>query len=140
MRVARYEDLDAWKLATMVRKGVIKMTAKPTVRIDRRFCDQIRSSAASITANIAEGFGRYTDPDFLRFLRFARGSALETREWLRDGLDREHFTEAGFDEAWKLLDRATGAITRLAEEIDRRIRLKKAARREELKAARPAPP
>jgi four helix bundle protein len=117
MRVAHYEDLDASKLATELRRTVIKLTARPTVRGDRRFCDQIRSSAASITANIAEGFGRYTDPDFLRFLRYARGSAFETREWLRDGLDREHFAQAGFDDAWMLLERATGAVTRLAQEI-----------------------
>ena len=129
MRVSRYEDLDAWKLANALRKTVISLTSKPDVRVDRRFCDQVRSSAASVTANIAEGFGRYTDAEFLRFLRYARGSAFETREWLRDGLDREHFNQQSFDDAWALLDRATGAVTRLAQEIDSRVRRQKATRR-----------
>ena len=129
MRVTRYEDFDAWKLATALRKELLRLTAEPHVRRDLRFCDQIRSSAASITANIAEGFGRYTDAEFLRYLRYARGSAFETREWLRDGLDRSHLTQQNFDEATALLDRAIGAITRLAQEIDCRIKRQKVVRR-----------
>jgi four helix bundle protein len=128
MGVERYEDFDAWKLANELRKRVIELTARDRVKIDRRFCDQIRSSAASITANIAEGFGRYSDADFL-LLRYARGSAFETREWLRDGLDRGHFTEMTLGETMSLLDRATGALTRLTAEVDRRVQKKKEAGR-----------
>jgi four helix bundle protein len=128
MRVSTYEGLDAWRLADAVRRRIIELTRDSPIGTDRRFCDQIRSSAASMTANIAEGFGRYTDPEFLRFLRYARGSAMETREWLRDGRDRGHFSQAAFEEVWGTLNRAIGAITRLAEEIDHRTRAKKPAR------------
>jgi four helix bundle protein len=127
--VSRYEELAAWQPATELRQLVIRMTNRDNVRDDRRFCDQSRSSAASVTANIAEGFGRYSDPDFVRFLRYARGSAFETREWLREGKDRGHFNEPAFEEAWSLLDRATGALTRLTAEVDHRVRRSKATRR-----------
>jgi len=120
MGVKNYEDLIVWKLANELRKRVIDLTALETVKGDRRFCDQIRSAAASITANIAEGFGRYTRPDFVRFLRYARGSAYETREWLRDGKDRDHFSESEFSELWALLERVCGALTRLIIALERK--------------------
>ena len=118
--VTRYEELIAWQLAAEVKQQILVLTARDAVKTDRRFCDQIRSSTASVTANIAEGFGRYSRADFVRFLRYARGSAYETREWLRDGRDRGHFSEAEFEQMWQLLDRATGALTRLANAIERR--------------------
>ena len=125
MGITQYEDLDAWKLATALKKRIIDLTREESVRNDFRFCDQIRSSSASITANIAEGVGRFTDPDLLRYLRYARGSAFETREWLRDGRDRGHFSNAAFEEAWTLLEGATRALTALAAVVDRRVQRKK---------------
>ena len=121
MGITHYEDLDVWKLATELKKRVVDLTRAESVRTDFRFCDQIRSSTASITANIAEGFGRFTDPELLRYLRYARGSAFETREWLRDGRDRGHFNPAAFDELWNLLDRVTQTLTSLAATVDRRV-------------------
>ena len=129
MSVTRYEDLIAWQLATQLRKRVIELTAKAPVCNDRRFCDQTRSATASVTANIAEGFGRYTRPDFVRFLRYARGSAYETREWLRDGKDRGHFNEGEFSEQWDLLERVCGALTRLIIALERKDRGDKPRRR-----------
>lgn len=43
---------------------------------------QFVSSADSISANIAEGFGRYTKKDKIRFYRIAQGSLQETFDWL----------------------------------------------------------
>lgn len=121
MSITQYEDLDVWRLATELKTRVVELTRADRVRNDFRFCDQIRSSTASITANIAEGFGRFTDPELLRFLRYARGSAFETREWLRDGRDRGHFSQADFDELWTLLERVTQTLTSLAATVDRRV-------------------
>jgi hypothetical protein len=39
------------------------------------------------------------------------------REWLRDGRERDHLSQEEFDELWTLLDRATGALTRLLESL-----------------------
>jgi four helix bundle protein len=113
MGVRHYEELVAWQLASELRTRVMRLTRVPAVRADLRYCDQFRSAVASIAANIAEGFGRHTRAEFIRFLRYARGSAFETREWLRDGRERGHFSQEEFEELWELLDRATGAITRL---------------------------
>ena len=117
MGVKHYEELVTWQLASTLRKRVVEITRRPDVRRDLRFCDQLRSAVASIPANIAEGFGRNTRLEFIRFLRYARGSAFEAREWLRDGKERGHLSEEEFDELWALLDRSTGALTRLLESL-----------------------
>jgi four helix bundle protein len=117
MGVRHYEELIAWQLASKLRKRVVEMTSKSDVKADFKFCDQVRSAAASIPANIAEGFGHNTRLEFIRFLRYARGSAFEMREWLRDGRERDHLSQEEFDELWTLLDRATGALTRLLESL-----------------------
>jgi four helix bundle protein len=123
--VRHYEDLIVWQLASHLRKRVVELTSKPDVKRDFRFCDQFRSAAASIPANIAEGFGRNTRLEFMRFLRYARGSAFETPQWLRDGKDREHLSQEEFDELWALLERITGALTNLLKSLDTKASARK---------------
>jgi len=57
MAVKRHEDLVAWQLGTQLRRRILAITAPEDVRRDLRFCTQIREAGASVTANIAEGFG-----------------------------------------------------------------------------------
>jgi four helix bundle protein len=92
------------------------------VRRDLKFCAQIREAGASVTANIAEGFGRFSTPDFRRFLRYSRGSVSEEKDRLLDGLDRGHFSKSDYEDAVILIEQAAGAITQLilSLEISRR--------------------
>ncbi|WP_077022875.1 four helix bundle protein [Fuerstiella marisgermanici] len=72
-----FHDLVVWRKAHEFKLSVYKATKNfPT---DERFgpASQLRRSAASITANIAEGCGRGSDADFGRFLQMAAGSASE---------------------------------------------------------------
>jgi four helix bundle protein len=62
---------------------------------DFGFCDQIRESARSAPANIAEGFGKYDPPEFRRYLGIAVGSLKETQNHLRDALAQRY---VGLDE------------------------------------------
>ena len=72
-----YRDLIAW------RKGIelVKFTYQETAELpdDERFglVVQMRRSAVSIPSNIAEGWGRHTRRDYVRFLHIARGSVFE---------------------------------------------------------------
>jgi len=69
--------LDVWKKAVEFTVEVYRLTE--TFPKDERFglTSQIRRAAVSIAANIAEGAGRKSDRDFLRFLSMAQGSASE---------------------------------------------------------------
>ncbi|WP_324025140.1 four helix bundle protein [Maribacter sp. BPC-D8] len=79
MAVKRFEDLLVWQksqdLAVLVYKEFINLK-------DYSFKDQISRASVSISNNIAEGFDRKTNPDFIRFLYFATSSNSEVRSML----------------------------------------------------------
>ena len=64
---------------------VWKFTETPPASRNFKYCDQIRDSSDSAHRNVAEGFGRYNPPEFLRFLDIVKASADETRALLRKG-------------------------------------------------------
>ncbi|MEO0586457.1 MAG: four helix bundle protein [Planctomycetota bacterium] len=86
-KIHRYEDLIAWQKSYAFVLSIYRVTAKfPT---DERYglTSQLRRAAVSIPSNIAEGFGRHSRADFLRFLDIARGSAYEVQTQLRLAFD-----------------------------------------------------
>ena len=108
-----FDELDAWRLANQLKLGVYALIATGAVTRDLRFCDQLRSAAASAPGNIAEGFGRYEPAEFRRFLRIANGSLVETSCHLRDGVDRKHFASSDIDDLLRLAKRASAATVAL---------------------------
>ncbi len=78
-RVQSYEDLRVWQAGISLCAEVYQITA--TFPTDERFglTSQMRRAAVSVPSNIAEGWGRGTRADYLRFLRIARGSLYEIR-------------------------------------------------------------
>lgn len=98
-KVQRYEDLIAWQQAYAIVIKVYEATKRfPT---DERYglTQQIRRAAVSIPSNIAEGFGRHSRPDYLRFLDIARGSTYELQTQMRIAQD------LGFADDKELMDR-----------------------------------
>ncbi len=104
--VRRYEDLDAWKVADELKLEVYALTATGPAYRDFGFRNQIRDSAASATKNIAEGFGRFRPADNARFVEFSVSSAMETKESLKDGVDRGYFTPESVQRAQELAERS----------------------------------
>ncbi len=95
-RIERFEDLDGWKLARALT-GLI-YNASGTGEFSRDFAlrDQIRRAAISIVSNIAEGFERDGDKEFLQFLSMAKGSCGEVRAQLYLALDRAYISQEQF--------------------------------------------
>ena len=82
MAVRNYRDLIAWQKAMDLAEHVYQVTGDmPT---DERFglTSQLRRAAVSVASNIAEGQGRFTDADFVRFLSIAHGSVREVETQL----------------------------------------------------------
>ena len=69
-----FEDLDVWKLGCQLAVDVCVVTAD-----SKNFTlkDQMQRSAISIPSNIAEGCERDSTPDFIKFLRYSKGSCGE---------------------------------------------------------------
>lgn len=72
-----YRQLKAWSESRDLAVLIYKLCVKRAKSIDRGLANQIRRAAISIPSNIAEGNGRGTNRDSLRFLYVARGSLCE---------------------------------------------------------------
>jgi len=80
--IKNFEDLNIWQNAQDLAVSVYKVTQTfPSSEI-YGITNQIRRSSASISANIAEGFGRKTNKDKLHFYVVAYGSLLETKNFV----------------------------------------------------------
>jgi len=81
-RPKSFEDLDVWKKAIELAEAVYHESGRWPVDERYGIIQQIRRSAASVAANIAEGAERDGTREFLRFLSIANGSLAETRTFL----------------------------------------------------------
>ncbi len=97
-RLERFEDIDAWKEARELTKSVYQITSTGEFARDFGLRDQIRRAAVSVMSNIAEGFERGGDKEFLQFLSLAKGSCGEVRAQLYVALDQTYINDAQFQE------------------------------------------
>ena len=108
-----YKELSVWQLADELRHHIVRITAAGGGAADRDFARDIRRSARSVPANVAEGFGRFDPPDFHRFLKIAKASLDETENHLADGLASGIFASAEHAAAQTLVKRTTAQLTSL---------------------------
>ena len=108
MKVTRFEDLEIWMLARELYKHVFEITSIEPFVSDFRFRDQIRASSGSVSDNIAEGFDRGGNKEFIQFLFVAKGSCGEVRNQSYRAFDCNYISQAVLD---NLLAR-TDAISR----------------------------
>ena len=101
-----HEELIAWQLAAELRDRVLPILRRPKVAKDFDFCDQLRRSARSGPANLAEGFGRHRPRDNARFVRIALATLHETQNHLGDGRNSGYIGEREFTELLQLSKRA----------------------------------
>jgi four helix bundle protein len=87
-----FKDLDVWQVARELRTEMYKVAR--TLPDFEKFAlgTQIRRAASSVTANIAEGFGRFSYQENAQFCRQARGSVFELRDHLTTCVDQGYIT------------------------------------------------
>ena len=81
-RITTFEDMDAWKEARVLANLIYDLSELRPFSRDFELYNQIRRAAVSILSNIAEGFERGGNREFLQFLSQAKGSAGELRAQL----------------------------------------------------------
>lgn len=99
-----FRDLEAWKEARKFKKGIIQICKKFPPEEKYSLIDQIKRSSRSITANIAEGYGRYNYQDTTHFMRLSRGSLNETLDHLVSATDENYINEDVFAKFEKQYD------------------------------------
>ena len=95
---ARFEDLPIWQEARAPAKDIYRITSNEPFSKDYRFCGQIRAAAGSIMDNIAEGFEKENNKEFIQFLYIAKGSCGEVRSQLHRSRDVEFISDEEYKE------------------------------------------
>lgn len=81
-KIQRFEDLIVWQKAMALSKEIYRITSEGPFVKDWGLKDQIRRASVSVLSNIAEGFGKYSNPEFKKYLAIANGSSFEVRAQL----------------------------------------------------------
>lgn len=103
-KVERFEDLRCWQSARRLVKEVYLASEGGKLGKDFPIRDQLRRAALSVMNNIAEGFGKFSSKDFIRFLDISQSSALEVRSILYVVLDLNYLSEEKIHELMSLAD------------------------------------
>ncbi len=97
MKFSRFEEIESWKRARKLTNEIYQSTSRGQFARDFGLRDQIRRAAVSILSNIAEGFERGGNREFLRFLAIAKGSCGEVRAQLYVAFDQNYLSLEAFD-------------------------------------------
>lgn len=115
MKIEKFSDLEIWKSARELSKKINEISQIAPFDKDYRFRDQIKAAAGSIMDNIAEGFERGGNKEFIQFLYIAKGSAGETRSQLYRAFDFGYIDEETLERLVKI---AESISTRIASLIN----------------------
>jgi len=96
-RKSTFETLDVWKKGRELRDKISKLTKSFSSEEKYRLTDQMIRASRSVTANIAEGYGRYHYQENIQFCRQARGSLYELIDHLYVALDEEYIDNDDFN-------------------------------------------
>ena len=117
-KIERFEDIKAWQLARGLCKQINGFTLRQAFSRDFRLIGQIKGSSGSVMDNIAEGFERNGNREFIQFLSIAKGSCGETRSQLYRAIDNEYITKEEFDHAFQMAEEASKLISGFMEYLN----------------------
>jgi len=104
MKILRFEEIKAWqearKLVNLVYDAINSNTR---FKKDFRLANQIQGAAVSSMANIAEGFARRSNKEFIQYLFISKSSAAEVQSHIYVALDQEYLDQDMFT---KIYDKA----------------------------------
>jgi len=112
-KIERFEDIKAWQEARNLVKEVYRVCSVKEFKNDYSVVDQIRRATVSIMANIAEGFSRQTNKEFIQFLFIAKSSATEAQSHLYVALDQGYLNQKEFNDLYKSLDKIQRQLSNL---------------------------
>lgn len=112
--IRRFEDLKAWQQARRLAREMYRIAEEPALARRWALINQVTSASLSPMSNIAEGFGRRTDKEFIAFLSNAHGSVAECQSLLYALLDNGFIEEERFRSVYRQGDRVSRLIQALA--------------------------
>lgn len=98
MNLKSFEEIESWKKSRVFNKLIYTITQQENFSKDFDLKRQIRRASVSISSNIAEGFERNTDKEFVYFLYVAKASAGEVRSQLYLANDLNYINNEDFNQ------------------------------------------
>ena len=117
-----FEEIISWQKSRLLNKRIYEITSKEKFKTDFELIKQLRRASISITSNIAEGFERNTDKEFIYFLYVAKASSAEIRSQLYLALDLEYITIREHEELFSEVSEITKLISVLIKYLDKNQR------------------
>ena len=111
--IKKFEDLEIWQLSRLLCQEIYQIIENTNLKNNYRLCNQIDGSSGSIMDNIAEGFERNGNKEFIQFLSIAKASSGETRSQLYRVFDRNFISKDKFEnliEQTETLSKRIGAF------------------------------
>ena len=108
-----FEEINAWQNARVLVRDVYAMTGSCVFSKDYGLKDQIQRAAISICSNIAEGFERRGNKEFINFLWIAKGSAAEVCSQLHNAKDLGYITDEQFESIYDSAKQIGGMLFNL---------------------------
>ncbi|HEV8720580.1 MAG TPA: four helix bundle protein [Candidatus Binatia bacterium] len=119
MKIKNFEDLQIWTAARRLTRDIYTLSKAPQFSKDLALRDQIRRAGVSIMSNIAEGFERGGNQEFVQYLYIAKGSCGEIRSQLYVALDQEYVDQKVADSLVISLKRLSVMIKHLIDHLKR---------------------
>ncbi len=113
-----FTEIVAWQRARALLLEVDKLLKKPEVARDWKFRSQLSDAARSGPRNIAEGFARFSNREFARFVRIAKGSEAEVINHLIDARDQGLINDDELTSIRQVARRAIGAAVGLIQHLE----------------------
>lgn len=111
--LTKFEDILAWQEARTLCRNVWDLISKEPFSADFKLCNQINAACGSIMDNIAEGFERDGNKEFIQFLSISKASCAEVKSQLYRALDRGHINNVQFEEFVALTDKISKLLAGL---------------------------
>lgn len=103
--IKSYKEIKIWQKGDLVFDMVCEDVERwPNTKVANIISYQVLKSSGSISANVAEGYGRGTPGEFEQFLRYSRGSSAETDNWLYKAKKRNLISEKRYGQYESLLE------------------------------------
>ena len=125
MAINSFTQLEAWQRARELHTAVCDACRREPLRRRFRLVDQLKASASSVMANIAEGFDRGSPDEFHKSLCIAKGEASEVMSHLVAAKDDRIIGETEFEELHSLATRVTQLVGALRRSLEPRLKRKK---------------
>lgn len=102
--IKHFEEIKAWQKARILCEEIFEIISTSDLSKDYKLKHQINSSSGSAMDNIAEGFGRGGNLEFIQFLEIAHASACECQSQLYRVKDRNYINEEKFKALYDLTE------------------------------------